>query len=552
MYRYNPTDIRLVRERVEEYRSQVTRRIAGELSEDEFRPLRLMNGLYLQRHAYMLRIAVPYGLLSSAQIRKLAFITERYDRGIGHWTTRQNLQLNWIRLEDTPDILAHLAEVEMHAMQTSGNCVRNITADPWAGVAPDELFDVRPWCEILRQYTTLHPEFMYLPRKFKIAFSGAREDRAAIQIHDIGIEAMLDDAGEKRWRVYVGGGLGRTPRVGQIVREGLPLDEIVAYTEAILRVYNLHGRRDNKFKARIKILVGELGLDKFKAEVEAEYAEIPDKDKHVDLAQVDAIARQFEVVRPDPDAPVDAHLARAASDPAFARWIATNTLAHRWPGYRIALLSLKHPERAPGDVTTAQHYAIADLMDRFNQGYCVSTYAQNLAFQFVKSADLSALYDALVPLGLATPNIGTVQDIICCPGMDYCSLANAHSIPIARALHERFIDLDEAYDLGPVHIKMSGCINACGHHHVGHIGILGIDKRGQDFYQIAIGGYAGTGPHDPARVGRILGQAVDKDRVVDVIERVLEVYRHQRQGDETFVQTVERLGVSPFQEAAYA
>ncbi len=551
MYRYDSTDIRLVRERVEEYRNQVQRRVDGQLSEDEFRPLRLMNGLYLQRHAYMLRIAVPYGLLSSAQMRKLAFITERYDRGVGHWTTRQNLQLNWLKLEDTPDILGHLADVEMHAMQTSGNCVRNITCDPWAGIAPDELFDVRPWCEILRQYTTLHPEFMYLPRKFKIAFSGAVEDRAATQIHDIGIEAMWVD-GKPAWRVYVGGGLGRTPRVGQVVREGLPLDELVAYCEAILRVYNLHGRRDNKYKARIKILVGELGLDKFKEEVEAEYAEIPEADKHVDLERIAAIQRQFEVVQPDAGAVVDAHASRMATDPAFARWIQTNTGTHRWPGYRIVQLSLKYHGRAPGDASTAQLYGIADMMDRFGAGYAVATYQQNVALQFVKQSDLSALYDALVPMGLATPNIGLVQDIICCPGMDYCSLANAHSIPIAKALHERFLDLDEAYDLGPVHIKMSGCINACGHHHVGHIGILGIDKKGVDFYQIAIGGYAGTGPQDPARIGRILGQAVAKERVVDVVERVLEFYREKREGAETFVQTVERLGVSPFQEAAYA
>jgi len=552
MYRYDTTDIRLVRERVEEYRSQVQRRISGDLSEDEFRPLRLMNGLYLQRHAYMLRIAVPYGLMSAAQMRKLAFITERYDRGVGHWTTRQNLQLNWLRLEDTPDILGHLADVEMHAMQTSGNCVRNITCDPWAGIAPDELFDVRPWCEVLRQYTTLHPEFMYLPRKFKIAFSGAVEDRAATQIHDIGIEAMRNPDGQSSWRVYVGGGLGRTPRVGQIVREGLPLDELVAYCEAILRVYNLHGRRDNKFKARIKILVGELGLEAFKAEVEAEYAEIPEADKHVDLARIAAITRQFQVVQPDAEAAVDAHRARAEVDPTFARWVEANTVAHRWPGYRIVQLSLKYHGRAPGDASTAQLYGIADVMDRYSRGYGVATYQQNVALQFVKSSDLSALYDALVPMGLATANIGTVQDIICCPGMDYCSLANAHSIPIAKALHERFLDLDDAYDLGPVHIKMSGCINACGHHHVGHIGILGIDKKGVDFYQIAIGGYAGTGPGDPARIGRILGQAVAKERVVDVVERVLEVYREKRQGIETFVQTVERLGVSPFQEAAYA
>jgi len=561
MYRYDQTDLRIVRERVEEYRSQVQRRMAGELSEDEFRPLRLMNGLYLQRHAYMMRIAVPYGLLNSTQMRKLAFITERYDRGLGHWTTRQNLQLNWLRLEDTPDILGHLADVEMHAMQTSGNCVRNITADPWAGVAVDELFDVRPWCEVLRQYTTLHPEFMYLPRKFKIAFSGAREDRAATQIHDIGIEAMTRADGAFGWRVYAGGGLGRTPRVGQVVREGLPLDELIAYCEAILRVYNLHGRRDNKFKARIKILVGELGLERFTEEVEAEYARIPEGEKHVDLERINSISKQFEVAQPDAEALAAAVVgqrfgesvaARAQTDTTFARWLEHNTVAHRWPGHHIVLLSLKYPGRAPGDATTAQHYAIADLMDRYSQGFCVSTYQQNLALQYVRDQDLVALYDDLVAHGMGLGNIGTIQDIICCPGMDYCSLANAHSIPIAKQIHERFIDLDEAYDLGPVHIKMSGCINACGHHHVGHIGILGIDKRGVDYYQIAIGGHPGTGPDDPARVGKILGQAVHKEKVVDVIERVLEVYKDVRVGAESFVQTVARLGVTPFQEAAYA
>jgi len=552
MYHYDQTDIRLVRERVEEYRSQVQRRIDGDLSEDEFRPLRLMNGLYLQRHAYMLRIAVPYGLLSARQVRKLAYLTERYDRGVGHWTTRQNLQLNWVKLEDTPDILAHLAEVGMHALQTSGNCVRNITCDPWAGVARDELFDVRPWCEILRQYAALHPEFMYLPRKFKFAFTGAVEDRAAIQLHDVGLGAMRDGDGRPSWRVYVGGGLGRTPRVGQIVAEGLPLDELVAYCEAILRVYNLHGRRDNKFKARIKILVGELGLEAFRAEVAAEYADIPRSEKHVDPARFDAIAKQFEAVQPDPGAVADGHLRRAAVDPAFARWVDVNTQPHRWPGYRIVQLSLKCRGRAPGDVTTAQLYGIAELMDRFNAGYAAATYQQNLTFQFVRHSDLSELYDALVPLGLATPNIGTVQDIICCPGMDYCSLTNAYSIPVATALHERFLDLDLAYDLGPVHIKMSGCVNACAHHHVGDIGILGIDKNGVGFYQIAIGGHAGTGPEDPARIGRILGQAVEEDRVVDVVERVLELYRERRVGAETFAQAILRLGVEPFQEAAYA
>ncbi|MFO0749865.1 MAG: nitrite/sulfite reductase [Myxococcota bacterium] len=553
MYRYDATDIRLVRERVEEYRSQVQRRVAGELSEDEFRPLRLMNGLYLQRHAYMLRIAVPYGLLSAAQMRKLAYLSERYDRGFGHWTTRQNLQFNWIRLEDTPDILAHLADVEMHAMQTSGNCVRNITCDPYAGVAADELFDVRAWCEILRQYTTLHPEFMWLPRKFKIAFAGAPEDRAAVQVHDIGVQAMRRDDGSFGWRVFVGGGLGRTPRVGQVCRDGLPLDEIVGYCEAILRVYNLHGRRDNKYKARIKILVGELGIEKFREEVEAAYAEIPEAEKHVDLARVAAIDAQFRVVEPEVASVDESGLeARRAADPIFARWLEKNVHAHAWPGYAVVQLSLKYPGRAPGDASTAQLYAIADLMERFGRGYAVATYQQNVLLQYIRKDQLAALYDELVPLGMARANIGTIQDIICCPGLDYCSLANASSIPIAKDIYERFLDLDLAYDIGPLEIKMSGCINACGHHHVGHIGILGIDKKGEEFYQIAIGGRAGVDVTNPARVGKIVGAAVPRADVIDTIERIIECYRERRVGEETFLDTVDRLGVAPFQEAAYA
>ena len=553
MYRYDATDIRLVRERVEEYRNQVQRRLAGELSEDEFRPLRLMNGLYLQRHAYMLRVAVPYGFMQAEQLRKLAYIAERYDRGFGHWTTRQNLQYNWLRLEDTPDILGHLADVSLHGIQTSGNCVRNITADPLAGVARDELFDVRPWCELMRQYTTLHPEFMYLPRKFKLAFTGAREDRAAVQVHDIGVSAMQHADGSFGWRIFVGGGLGRTPRVGQVCRDGLPLGELIAYTEAILRVYNLHGRRDNKFKARIKILVGELGIEQFRSEVETAYAEIPASEKCVDPARVAAITEMFHHLDPDPAA-ADSHVheARAASDPTFAAWLRVNCTEHRWPGYHIVHLSLKYPGRAPGDATAQQMYAVADLADRYSAGYVQATYQQNLLFQYVKSADLPALYDALDALGFARANIGTVQDMICCPGLDFCSLANAASIPIAKALYERFIDLDEAYDLGPVEIKMSGCINACGHHHVGHIGILGIDKKGTEFYQIAIGGQAGTSLLDPAKIGRVIGQAVAKEDVIDVVERILECYRERRQGGETFVQAVERLGLQPFQEAAYA
>jgi sulfite reductase (NADPH) hemoprotein beta-component len=551
MYIYDHIDERLVRERVAEYRNQVQRRVAGELDEDTFRPLRLMNGLYLQRHAYMLRVAIPYGLMSSAQLRKLSFIADRYDRGYGHWTTRQNLQYNWLSLEDTPDILAHLADVGMHAMQTSGNCVRNITADPYAGVAPDEILDVRPYCELIRQYTTLHPEFMYLPRKFKLAFSGSAEDRAATMVHDIGVQAVRTAAGTPAWRIWVGGGLGRTPRVAEICRDDVPLDQLVGWIEAILRVYNLYGRRDNKYKARIKILVGELGIDAFRAAVEAAHDEIPVADRTTAPAVLARITERFRVETPPADVPAPLHEGRLAADPTFARWFERNVRPSRWPGHHLVHISVKHPGRAPGDMTSQQMEAVADLADRFNRGVIQAVYNQNLLFQYIRSDALSAVHDALAALGLATPNLGTIQDMICCPGLDYCSLANASSIPIARAIHDRYLDLDEAFDIGPLELKMSGCINACGHHHVGHIGILGISKKGEEWYQISLGGKAGTGLEDPARIGKIIGPSVSRDKVLDAVETLIDTYRATRTGTETFSDTVARLGVEPFQKAVY-
>ncbi|GMV39178.1 MAG: sulfite reductase [Myxococcales bacterium] len=551
MYRYSPMDARFVRERVEEFRGQVARRLAGQLSEDELRPLRLMNGLYLQRHAYMLRIAIPYGLLNSDQVRKLGWIAEQYDRGYGHFTTRQNLQLNWIKLEEAPDILGHLADVEMHAIQTSGNCVRNITSDPFAGIAGDELLDPRPWCEVLRQYSTLHPEFMYLPRKFKIAISGSATDRAATSIHDIGVRAVRNADGELGWRILAGGGLGRTPRLAQVVTEWAPLDELIAWCEAILRVYNLHGRRDNKFKARIKILVGEIGIERFREEVAAELEQIP--DRKMDMDRVREVAASFDDVVWDPlAAESSAHAERAATDRPFARWLERNVKPHKVPGYNAVYASLKRQGVPTGDLFAAEFDAVADLMDRFNQGYISATYEQNLLFQYIRNEDLGALYDGLAAVGLATPNIGTIQDIICCPGLDFCSLANASSIPVSKALIERFADLDEAYELGPLDIKMSGCINACGHHHVGHIGLLGIDKQGEEYYQIQLGGSPGTDDGDPASLGAVLGPAVAQDDVVTAVDRIVDCFVEQRDGTETFLQVVRRVGLQPFKEAVYA
>ncbi|MGM0574445.1 MAG: nitrite/sulfite reductase [Myxococcota bacterium] len=552
MYRYNEVDSRLVHERVAEFRSQTTRRLAGDLSEDQFRPLRLMNGLYLQRHAYMLRISNPYGLLNSAQMRKLGFIAQHFDRGFGHFTTRQNIQFNWLRLPDVPDVLQHLAEVQMHAIQTSGNCVRNITCDPYAGVAPDELLDPRPYAEMIRQYKELHPEFMYLPRKFKIAMSGGRQDRAATAFHDIGLRATERD-GEPGWRVLVGGGMGRTPRIAPVIREFLPLDDVISYIEAILRVYNLHGRRDNKFKARIKILVGDMGVEAFRAAVEEEWEAV--RHKKLDRDRLDDVRRYFDAAVTHDPAAADstAHEERAARDPAFADWLRWNVKPHRVPGYHVVYASLKSPRRPPGDMITEQFYAVADLMDRFSQGLACATYNQNICLQHVRSEGLPEVFDSLRAMDLATANIDTLTDLICCPGMSYCNLANAGSIPIAEQISWRFEDLDEVYDLGSIHINVSGCINACGHHHTGHIGILGISKRGEDYYQIIVGGHAGTDERLPARIGEILGPAVPAGEVVDSLERLLECYVDQRTGvEEPFIETLKRTGVEPFREAVYA
>lgn len=550
MYRYTPVDSKFIEQRVAEYRGQVQRRLAGELTEDQFRPLRLMNGLYLQRHAYMLRIAVPYGLLSSAQMRKFGYISETYDRGFGHFTTRQNLQYNWIKLADTPDILTHLAEVEMNSIQTSGNCVRNITADPLAGVAADELVDVRPYCEVLRQYFALHPEFMYLPRKFKLAVSGAAEDRAATMIHDIGLRAVERD-GRIGFRVIVGGGLGRTPKIGKVIHEFIEPEDLITYCEAILRVYNLYGRRDNKFKARIKILVDALGTEKFREEVDAEWEVI--RHERIHTEHLDEMKAYFAEPEYDEPSAGDGQLPleRAQRDPGFARWLEKNVTEHRFPGYSAVYVSLKRVGIPPGDVFTAEFYALADLMDRYNRGVCSAVYNQNLLFQHIRNSDLEAVYDALNEMGMARPNIKSINDMICCPGLDYCALANASSIPLATALLDRFQDLDELFELGDVQIKMSGCINACGHHHIGHIGILGVNKRGQEYYQIAIGGSAGSTDDDEASVGHILGASVPHDAVVEAVEKIMDCYLAHRQGRETFLQTVRRVGPEPFKESLY-
>jgi len=547
MYQYNDIDKRIVRARVEEFRGQVRRRLAGELAEEDFLPLRLQNGLYNQRHGYMLRIGVPYGLLSSAQMRTFALIAERYDRGFGHFTTRQNIQFNYMELEDVPDILGHLAEVEMHAIQTSGNCVRNVTCDPHAGVAPDELVDPRPLAELLRQYKELHPEFAFLPRKFKIAISGAAEDRAATFFHDIGVQAVERD-GEIGWRILVGGGIGRTPRIAVEIRDFLPTEDVVSYLEAILRVYNLHGRRDNKYKARIKILVGALGIDAFRAQVDEEWEHL--RHQKLDMDRYERIARMFsDDVVVDPDAADDlAPERRRASDPGFSRWLRTNVKEHKRDGYHIVYISLKTPKQPPGDATTEQLLVIASLMDRYSQGRATATYNQNLTLPHVRTRDLEALYDALLAQDLAVANIDTIADSICCPGLDFCNLASAHSIPVAEQINRRFSDPEELEDIGQLHLNMSGCVNACGHHHTGHIGILGVDKAGVGHYQIAIGGHPGSGDAQPAAVGEIIGPAVPADQVVDVLDGLVDQYKSRRSEGETFLETVRRVGVDAFRE----
>ncbi|MCC6076550.1 nitrite/sulfite reductase [Pseudomonas sp. GCM10022188] len=549
MYQYDEYDRALVLERVAQFRDQIERRLNDELSEEEFLPLRLQNGLYLQKHAYMLRVAIPYGTLSSEQMRTLAHIARHYDRDYGHFTTRQNIQFNWIELEQVGDILERLAEVEMHAIQTSGNCVRNITTEAFAGVAADELLDPRPLAEILRQWSTVNPEFLYLPRKFKIAICSAEQDRAAIMMHDIGLYLYRDEAGELLLRVMVGGGLGRTPILAQQVREALPWRHLLSYVEAILRVFNRHGRRDNKYKARIKILVKALGVEAFAREVEEEWQHIKDGPAELTEAEYQRVAAFFAppayAVLDDTDLGYGSALAR---NPAFARWVERNVQAHKVPGYASVVLSTKPgPAAPPGDVTSAQMEGIAELAERYGFGEIRIAHEQNVVLPDVRKSDLHALWQRAGELGLAAPNVGLLTDIIACPGGDYCSLANAKSIPIAQAIQQRFADLDHLHDLGELSLNISGCMNACAHHHLGNIGILGVDKNGSEWYQVTIGGAQGKA----AALGKVIGPSFDAAQIPEVIERLVDTFLAYREGDEPFVDTVQRIGLEPFKERVY-
>ena len=549
MYRYDEFDQQLVDERVAQFRKQVARRLAGKLTEDQFKPLRLMNGLYLQLHAYMLRVNVPYGVLSSRQLRKLAHIARRYDRGYGHFTTRQNIQYNWVSLEDTPDILAELAEVEMNAMQSSGNCVRNITADPFAGRARDEIEDPRVWCELIRQYSILNPEFAYLPRKFKIAVTGAPNDRAAVGVHDIGLRMHHDAQGRPGFEVLVGGGQGRTPVIGKTIRDWIEPDEILAYTESILRVYNLYGRRDNIYKARIKILVNALGIDKFRELVEAEWQAIRGESLRVPDAEQARITHYFRPPAWERLEDRDAELAaQAAANPAFGAWLNSNVADHKTPGYAIVSLSLKAPGREPGDLSAERMDAVADLADRYSLGELRVTHRQNLVLTDVRQADLQALFGELQDLELATPNIGLLTDMIACPGLDYCALANARSIPVAQDISQHFTAVNKLQEIGALSINISGCMNACGHHHVGNIGILGVDKKGQEFFQLTLGGSSDQN----ATLGDRLGPGLPQAEVPKAIEAIVDEYLKLREGEaETFLETYRRVGIEPFKLAVY-
>jgi sulfite reductase (NADPH) hemoprotein beta-component len=548
MYRYDRFDTQLVTERVAQFRDQVRRRLDGTLSEEEFRPLRLLNGLYLQLHAYMLRVAIPYGTLSATQMRMLASISRRYDRDYGHFTTRQNIQFNWTRLEDAPDILADLASVEMHAIQTSGNTIRNTTADPFAGVAADEIEDPRVYCEAIRQWSTLHPEFTFLPRKFKVAVTGAHNDRAAIKVHDIGLALRRDDNGEVGFEVLVGGGQGRTPMIAKTIREFLPKRYLLSYLEAILRVYNLGGRRDNKYKARIKILVHSRGIDAFRADVETEWARIRDGGTDLDDAELSRIAAHFALPAYDDEvAAPRVYSDKLREDGDFANWARSNVAAHRRNGYAIVCVSLKPEGGVPGDATAVQMDCIADLATRFSFDEIRITHEQNLVLPHVRQSDLYNLWRELRTHGLATANIGLIGDIIACPGLDYCGLATTRSIPVAQQISTLFADLDKQHDIGELRLKISGCINACGHHHVGHIGILGVDRKGAEFYQITLGGRA----DENAAIGKIIGRAFAADAVVGAVETIINLYLDLRRDGERFIDAYERLGRAPFKEALY-
>jgi len=552
MYQYDQYDQTIVDERVAQFRDQVRRRLSGELSEEEFRPLRLQNGLYMQRHAYMHRIAIPYGNLRSDQLRMLGRIAREHDRGYGHFSTRTNIQYNWIKLEDTPEILAKLASVQMHAIQTSGNCIRNTTADQFAGVAPDEIVDPRPWAEIVRQWSTFHPEFAWLPRKFKIAVSGTKEDRVAVQIHDLGVYLDRNANGDVVASILAGGGLGRTPIVGSIIKRDLPWQHLLTYCEAVLRVYNRYGRRDNLFKARIKILVKALTPAKFAEQVEEEWQHLKDGPSTLTQAEVDRVSQYFAPPAyeklADTDASYEKHLLEMRG---FARWVERNVRPHRVPGYASVTLSLKSAKVAPGDATDKQMEAVADWADEYAFGKIRVSHEQNLILADVKKRDLFALWEKAKAAGFATPNIGLLTDIIACPGGDFCSLANAKSIPIALAIQERFDDLDFVHDLGDLSLNISGCMNSCGHHHVGNIGILGVDKDGAEWYQVSLGGEQGNGING-AHLGRVIGPSFSAEEMPDVIQKVIDTFVEERIDGERFIDTYERIGIAPFKERVYA
>ena len=552
MYKYDAIDQTLVDQRVAQFRDQVSRRINGTLAEEEFRPLRLQNGLYHQRHAYMLRVAIPYGLLSAKQLRTLALIADKYDRGYGHFTTRQNIQFNWIELEQTPDILAELAKVEMHAIQTSGNCIRNITSDAFAGVAGDEYIDPRPVCELLRQWSTLHPEFAHLPRKFKFAINGAKEDRTVLLCHDVGIELKNNTKGELVADIYAGGGMGRTPILGSLIKQDVPWQVLPSYLTALLRVYNRFGRRDNLYKARIKILVKALGPEEFARQVEGEWAHIQNTDDNFTQAEWDRVAKHFtkpayktlsaltteQLIASTPE----------SEKAAFARWLERNVKSHQVAGYASVILSLKpHGTVAPGDATVAQMNAIADLSDQYSFGELRVTHEQNLVLADVEQSKLLELWQAAKQQHVALPNIGLLTDIIACPGGDFCSLANAKSLPIAKAIQERFDNLDYLFDLGDISLNISGCINSCGHHHVGNIGVLGVDKDGEEWYQITLGGEQGN----DAAIGKVIGPSFYADEIPDVVTNIINTYVEHRADDESFIDAYRRIGVTPFKEASY-
>ena len=543
MYKYDQYDQAMVDARVEEFRDQARRRLEGKLTEDQFKPLRLMNGLYLQLHAYMLRVAIPYGTLNSQQMHALADIADKYDRGYGHFTTRQNIQYNWIKLEDAADILADLAKVEMHAIQTSGNCIRNISSDHFAGAAADEIVDPRPYAELLRQWSSFHPEFSYLPRKFKIAVIASDTDRAAMRLHDIGIQIVKNDAGELGAAFYVGGGMGRTPMVAPCINGFVPLDRLVTYAEACLRVYNRHGRRDNKYKARIKILVHEMGVEEYTRQVEAEYAHLLEEGVEPPFAELERIRTYFEDPLFEAGAPEEVD----RSDPDFAVWVDRNTVAHKEAGYVSAVISLKPVGGIPGDATAEQMRLMADLAKDYSFDELRVMHTQNIVLPHVRKADLHALWTALDEAGLGSPNLDTVEDIIACPGLDYCSLANARSIPIAQRISERFAANGKTGTLGELKLKISGCINACGHHHAGHIGILGVDRKGVENYQLLLGGSEA----EDVSLAKITGPGFDENGIVDAVETVTNVYENERQDGERFLDTYRRIGMNPFKEALY-